>query len=392
MNIAYILHSTTPTDGATKSFLIMLSGLMAKGVKPIVILPDKNGVYAKLREMGIPVYTKPYRMRTYPRTNTFRAKLMFVPRLLARLISNIVAIRYTTKLLRSHNIQLVHSNVGMVDIGFCAARKLGLPHIYHIREYGTEDFGLRYFPTWKSFYRQLDAPKSYAIYITRHLLQHHHQEGKVSSRVIYNGISPSAQQFPQIVKNCDYFLFAGRIEPAKKVDVLLKAYMLYANNEGNPLKLYIAGHVSNPAYMERLRCFVQQNGLQAHVSFLGKRTDINDLMRDARAVVVLSEYEGFGRCLAEAMSVGTLTIGYNTTGTKEQFDNGLKFTGEEIGLRFNSVKELSELLSEVTRTPIEHYRPYKERALLTVTQLYTKENNITQVYKFYTDILQHNIS
>lgn len=392
MNIAYILHSTTPTGGATKSFLIMLSGLMAKGVKPIVILPDKNGIYTRLQETGIPIYTKPYRMRTYPRTNTFKEKLMFVPRMLARLISNIVAIRYTTKLLRSHNIQLVHSNVGMVDIGFSAARKLGLPHIYHLREYGTEDFGLRYFPTWKSFYRQLDAPKSYTICITRHLQQHHHQEGKVSSRVIYNGISPSAQQFPQIVKNCDYFLFAGRIEPAKKVDVLLKAYMLYANNEGNPLKLYIAGHVSNPAYMERLRRFVQQHGLQAHVSFLGERTNINDLMRDARAVVVLSEYEGFGRCLAEAMSVGTLTIGYNTTGTKEQFDNGLKFTGEEIGLRFNSVKELSEQLSEVTRTPIEHYRPYKERALLTVTQLYTKENNITQVYKFYTDILQHNIS
>ena len=39
-----------------------------------------------------------------------------------------------------------------------------------------------------------------------------------------------------------------------------------------------------------------------------------------------------------------LVIGRNTAGTKEQFDNGLDQTGEEIGLRFDSDLELKTLM------------------------------------------------
>ena len=88
------------------------------------------------------------------------------------------------------------------------------------------------------------------------------------------------------------------------------------------------------------------------------------------------------------MLQGCLAIGRNTDGTKEQFDNGLDMTGEEIGLRYDTNEELSRLLKEVTVNPISYYQPYKERAFRVVNQLYTEENNIQQIYSFYKEILK----
>ena len=99
MNIAYILHSTTPTAGATKSFIVMLQGLMKMGVKPVVVVPDREGIYEGLKKMGIPVLAKTYRMYTYPRGNTLSRKFLFLPRLLARLVTNRIATKATTDFL-----------------------------------------------------------------------------------------------------------------------------------------------------------------------------------------------------------------------------------------------------------------------------------------------------
>ena len=40
LNVVYVLNSTYALGGASKSFVSMLSGLMERGVHPIVVLPD----------------------------------------------------------------------------------------------------------------------------------------------------------------------------------------------------------------------------------------------------------------------------------------------------------------------------------------------------------------
>ena len=388
MNVAYILSATIRSGGATKSFLQMLSGLMREGVSPVVIVPDQNGICKDLKEMGIPVYSTPFRMRTYPNGRTLSEKLLYLPRLVTRLITNRTAIRTTVSILRKHAIDIVHTNVGPVDIGFRAAQKLGIPHVFHLREYGELDFGLKYFPNKRHFYRQLDeAPRSYSISITRDIQRYHHQDGKENSRVIYNGICPAKKEMPVLNGEHDYFLYAGRIEPAKGVMPLLEAYLLYSRQASKPLPLQLAGHLNDGIYAKDLQHFIATNGLQELVSFLGDRNDITDLMRKARAIIIPSLHEGFGRCMPEAMMQGCLAIGHNTSGTKEQFDNGLELTGEEIGLRYNTCEELASLLLETGTCPPEKYQPYRERAFQVVNKLYTQENNVQKIKQFYQDIL-----
>ncbi len=386
MNIAYILNSTAATGGATKAFLNMLDGLIPKGIKPYVVVPDKDGVYEELQRRQIAMLVVTYRSSAYPPLQTLRQFFLFLPKLAARLIVNRKATSALTTWLKEKQIDIVHSNTGVVRIGFDAAQRAGIPHIYHIREYREKDFNISYFPSSGSFYQQLEKPGSYSICITKDIQHYHRQDHKPTSRIIYDGVFPALPSMP-LASAKDYFLFAGRLQQAKGADQLLKAYKTYSDQAKSPIPLKIAGSYSNDHYCQSLLTFIRDNNLTGKVELLGDRNDITDLMREARALIVSSPFEGFGLCMPEAQQQGCLVIARNTSGTKEQLDNALQMTGQEIALRYSSVEELAAWLTKVAEEPQEQFRPYTEQAFKVVNQLYTKEANAQQVFEFYNYIL-----
>mgnify|MGYP004714438603 CR=1 FL=1 len=82
------------------------------------------------------------------------------------------------------------------------------------------------------------------------------------------------------------------------------------------------------------------------VLFLGqcKQNKVYELMYNAAVFVVPSRNEGFGFITAEAMFNGTIVIGKNTGGTKEQMDNGKENTKSEIAFRYINLQNLTDLL------------------------------------------------
>ena len=117
------------------------------------------------------------------------------------------------------------------------------------------------------------------------------------------------------------------------------------------------------------------------------RKDIYDLMYNAKALIVPSRHEGFGFITAEAMFNGCLVIGRNTSGTKEQMDNGLKETGSEIALRFETEDELVNRLKEVEKNDIAYYRDMILRAQQVVLNKYTTEAHAANVISLYKRLL-----
>ena len=386
MNIAYILNATVLSGGATKAFLNMLDGLQPYGVRPFVVVPDSNGVTQVLKGKNIASFVINYRASGYPSSHTLKERMLFVPKLIVRIWLNYMATRSLVAYLNKNKIDIVHSNTGVVRIGFDAAQKVGIPHIYHIREYGDLDFGFNYFPNKKSFLRQLNALQCYSICITKDIQRHHQQQATATSRVIYDGVFGSQKEMP-IVDAKDFFLFAGRIQPAKGLDQLLSAYKCYTELNAHPLPLKVAGSISDNAYYQQQIQFVKENNLSERVQLLGECDDIVSLMRQARALIIPSRNEGFGFCMPEAMQQGCLCIARNTGGTKEQLDNALEMTGREIALRYETVEQLAELLSEVASNPVSHYDDYTQNAFKVVNQLYTKEVHAKKVFEFYKDIL-----
>lgn len=382
MNIAYVLNSTAPTVGSTKAFMIMLREIMPIGVTPFVVVPDNEGVYHDLHEMNISTLVLNYRPSTYSYCRTVMECLLFLPRMMAKLFVNHRASQQLAAFLKANRIQIVHTNVGVVNIGFLAARRIGIPHVYHIREYGNY---LHYFPNRKAFLKQLDSPNVYSICITKDVQRSYHQSGNRRSKVIYDGISNTRTSVPTSQEKL-YFLYVGRVEPAKGLDQLLQAYKVYVSKVEHPLPLYVAGLMQNTPYANKQRNYIHKEQLSDCVHLLGVRNDIEDLMIDARAIIISSNKEGFGLCMPEAMFNGCLAIARNTTGTKEQLDNGLELTGHEIALRYTTTEELTEILYEVSSHSIDYYQACVENAFNVVNTLYTPQRNAKEVYRFYVDI------
>ena len=390
MKIAYLLSSTIPLGGSTKAFTSLLSELMKRGINPIIIMPDKKGVFTKFQQMGIECIAINYRLNTFPHHRTIKEWILFLPRIAGRLLLKKKAVNKIANYLKDQHVDIIHTNVGVIDIGFRVTRILNIPHIYHIREYCDLDFGLNYFPNKRAFYRQLSCENSYSICITKDMQCHHQQAGKTTSRVIYDGICPQRKDFPRNGQK-QFFLYAGRIEPAKGLDLLLEAYRSYVSSTHTPIPLWIAGSITQHIYYDLQVEYIERNNMQQFVVFLGERSDISDIMRQARALIIPSRFEGFGLCMPEAMFQGCLAIGHNTAGTKEQLDNGLELTGKEIALRYNTIEELTQLLKTVTERPSSDFDGYRLRAFDTVNQLYSSESNANSIYKFYNDIIQHKI-
>ena len=386
MNVAYILNATVSSGGATKAFINMLEGLLPHNVHPFVVVPDYKGVTQELKARNIPTLVVNYRSSAYPTFLTMKERLLFLPKLLARIFVNYKATKAVEAFFKENRIDLVHSNTGVVRIGFDAAQKAYIPHIYHIREYGDLDFAIHYFPRKQSFYKQLNVQHSYSICITKDIQRYHHQQERPTSRVIYDGIFDSQELMPENNAK-DFYLYAGRIQPAKSLDQLLLAYKCYAEQSRHPLPLKVAGSNSNNAYYKEQIRFIKDNKLTDKVELLGECDNIASLMRQARALIIPSRNEGFGFCMPEAMQQGCLCIARNTGGTKEQLDNALEMTGREIALRYENTEQLAGLLSEVANHQASAYDDYTENAFKVVNQLYTKEIHAKRVFEFYNDIL-----
>jgi len=116
-------------------------------------------------------------------------------------------------------------------------------------------------------------------------------------------------QFNLISKN--YFIFVGAIEPKKNVARLLEAY-LSANVEQ---KLVVVGPLAWKSEKEQV--LLKQNPDKIIYLHYVSNDALNTLLRNARALVFPSLYEGFGLPVMEAMSVGLPVITSNVSSLPE---------------------------------------------------------------------------
>lgn len=101
------------------------------------------------------------------------------------------------------------------------------------------------------------------------------------------------------------------------------------------------------------------------------------LMHKAKALIVASYYEGFGRMTAEALFCGCLVIGRNTGGTKEILD----YTG---GLMFQGYFEnLQQKMNEVVSMSEDKYCSLVSKCQNRAITKYSNEMYIDNIYKLY---------
>lgn len=372
--VLYIVHSSQ-MGGATISFLNMVCSMKKVGYVPFVVYPDYNDVFIKmLDDNGIEhegVKLTPLILHL----NSLKSKLLY-PYHYARLFLRLkITTRFMEQLVQSVKPDIIHTNTGIIHEGYFAARKFGIPHVWHLREYQDLDFGWHIFPSKKAFIHRLS--NSYVIAISRGIFNHF-KLSAVKDKVIYNGIL-SENDIAYISVKKKYFLCASRIVASKGHEDVVKAFAVFCKQHPD-YRLIILGD-GHKQFISKLRKQAYRSGCLAQIDFKGHRTvqETVKFMREAKALIVASKFEGFGRMTAEAAFAGCVVIGRATGGTKEIID----MTG---GMLFHDITGLIQAMNEVASMDENSYSHLVLQGQRLAVENYSIERNIHNIAQYYSFI------
>ena len=380
MKILYINHDNN-MNGSTIALKNILQELCKKHeIRVVTPMTDNMGnseLIQFFKNNKIQYYTLHYGLTIYP---FLRKNLILWMLDTYKMIKNTTKARKEIqKIIEEFKPDIVHTNNGPIDIAFDYCQKKKIPHIWHLREYSDIGLGLKIFPSTKSWRKKILSPGNYNIAITKGVYDYY--QLRTCDTIIYDGPLKTNIELPAKQQEKKYFLFVG--SPSQEGKGFYDA--LYAFNKIHKIhpnySLVVAGPFnSNSSYGFKITNFIKNNNLDKQVKFLGYRDDIYKLMTNATALLVTSYFEGFGFTTTEAMFCNCLVIGRNTTGTKEQFDNGVLKTGKEIGLRFEN---LDDLVNCMKKAITDDTKSIKERAKSTVIDLYTSSKSNEMLETFY---------
>jgi len=355
--------------GSCLSLLSMLEYLTKNGITPLIIVISEGELTKELKKRGIPYKTIMYFFNTWPRLKTFKDYILFIPKLIAYTFYNRLAILKLKKVAQNFKTDIIHTNIGPSHIGISVAKKLRIPHIWHLREY--QDFGYsgKIFPSKSEFIKKLHKKWNYNIAITNGIATHFNLSNN-NSEVIPDGIFHKTETIIDFNKD-KFFLFVGRISNAKGIKEVLKAFSEFCKKNEN-YKLLIAGKIE-------IAC----NGdvYTTRAVILASGSSYRKLMSRATSLIQASKMEGLGRVTIEAMFCGCLVVGRNSGGT-------IEILGEkDLGLLYNKNSELIAILDHLAKTDIDFYKDKIERAQKEAVSLYSIEESGKKILNYYNKTL-----
>lgn len=129
-------------------------------------------------------------------------------------------------------------------------------------------------------------------------------------------------------------LFVGRIAPHKRQDDLIRMLAYYRRCiDPDALLVLVGSHRDQPQYFARLQALATTLGLSGGVRFTGPISlpELVAYYREASAFVSLSEHEGFGVPLLEAMHLGAPVVAYDAAAVGETVgDAGVLFKKKDL--------------------------------------------------------------
>lgn len=375
MKVLYIIHSCK-MGGATISFFNLVKGMVEKGTEVVVVHPiisDSECIIDRLKGLGVECYSA-----NVVSSYNYKGKFFFIT-LLRPFFIFFLKIRFyveLNKIIKKENPDIIHTNTGVVQEGFFIAKRLGIPHVWHLREYQTKDFGWKPLPSLKRF-KEL-VSRSFTISITKDIQSYFKLENNKKSFVIYNPVySKDEIQIGNYSEN--YFLVANRVSKEKGIEDIIKAFSLFIK-QNTSFVLKIAGF-GDEEYIKALKTECKNLNILDKVQFLGYTDGVKDLLLHTKALIVGSYSEGFGRMTAEANMLSVPVLGRNTAGTKEILNqtNG--------GWLFNNIEELKDKMEFVSKMSLCGIASFMIEPAHKALNLFCNEQHIDNILKLYKFIL-----
>jgi glycosyltransferase involved in cell wall biosynthesis len=381
--ITFFTHYTE-LYGANLSMLALIDGLGKYGVRSHVICPDQGDLLGALTQRNVPFAQFPFEWWVSTKRTLSGT--------LKRFYHNVCILHSLTSQIARWQTDLVYSNSSVFSIGAMAAYRLGLPHIWHLREFGNRDYNL--WPdlgAWltRRVLRSADA----RIFVSKALKQAF--LGNVTPRnthVIYNGVASEsvfdsrreAAEAQRGRRQPFTFVLVGRFRQGKGQAVAIEAFAKVAKRFPDVRLILVgdAGLTGEQGYYDHCRALVTQLGIAGRVELWGYIPDPERAFLAADVALMCSQNEAMGRVTVEAMSACRPVIGNDSGGTSELIDH------DRTGLLYRGTADnLAECMTRYIEAP-ELARLHGEVGWQMSRQRHSTETYAAQVYEVIRGILK----
>lgn len=376
MKVMFFTSDNSQSSGAFRSLVVLARLLQNKyKVNVKVILPSQGNGSKLLIENNINFsIIKSFDWTVeLQKSNSIKKYIKWrIKRLYNKYSVNLIK-----KELRKYKPDIVHINTSWGYVGAVAANELGIPVVWHIREFLEEDQFRKFWDRSKA-YRLMNKSKV-IIAISQAICQKYKGVFGKKIKTIYNGIDASKYHSThKLFKNGNNLLTVGALSPGKGHEMVIKALgLLMTHKKIDNFKYKIVGEGSEEKKLKKL---VDNEGLIDRVEFCGFSTEVEKFYQSSDIFILSSLSEAFGRVTIEAMMNGLVVIGRNSAGTAEIIKNN------EYGYLFNNAEELAQELELV----LQNHTLAQQKALKGQKEAlknYTANENAKSIYEIYLKML-----
>ena len=330
-----LLHSSNDLYGASKIFLQLIDLLTKNGFDVHIIIPEKGMLDDFLIKKDIKI--------EYLELGVLRKEYLNLLGLINRLVTNIKAIAFLSKYIKDHSIDLVYTNTSTILSGGIAAKKNGVPSIFHIHEIPTGNKLYEFFSG-----KIINWYSSKVLTVSNSVKKHwrKHINDKNIER-IYNGIIFSkTDSLVELERDQDDFVITSvaRIIPYKG-----HGYLIDIANElikkSTKFKILIVGDTlsSYVSYEKSVKQKVKDLGLEDQIKFLGFREDVSSILKQSDLFIHPAiAPDPLPTVLFESLHNDLPTAATNLGGAIEILDNG----NNGLLIPYNDSKKAADLINE----------------------------------------------
>ena len=334
MKVVILSTATSYTGGAIITLLNVLPLLQKEGVEPYFILKGHGQLEDVLRNRKIPYSVIKSYDWCVPEQKTKGLKNVVAWKI--KSLINLIAEYKTYFLLKREKAELYHLNCIYNGTGVSSAKVLGIPVVWHLREFvdlhGETPVFWNTVEAWKKINRS-----DRVICVSNYLEQAYKNKIQDGSKlqVIYDGINMSCFKAKTKTSPKEKIVIglAGTAPIKNHKDAILALKKVH--DAGYHVTLKIAGKWSmdnyNQSYKSNLEKLIVENELKNSVEFIGMQSDMNMFWSECDLSVVCSKRESFGLAATEAMACGVPLICSNTSISGELTENGKNVFVYQLG-------------------------------------------------------------
>ena len=330
-----LLHSSNDLYGASKIFLQLIDLFISKDFNVHVVLPEKGKLDDFLNKKDITL--------SYYELGVLRKKYLNPLGLFNRIVTNLKAIKFLSNYIKDHSINLIYTNTSTILCGGIAAKKNGIPSLFHIHEIPT---GNRLYEIFSGKIINIISNKVLTVSnsVKKHWLKNIN-ENKIER--IYNGIVfEKTDYLNKIDRAQDDFVITSvaRLIPYKG-----HIYLIDIANElvkkSTKFKFLIVGDtLSNYlSYEKSVKQKVKDLGLENQIKFLGFRDNVPNILKQSDLFIHPAiAPDPLPTVLFESLHNDLPSVATNLGGAIEILDDG----NNGLLIPYNDPKKAANLINE----------------------------------------------